>query len=95
MPNKDQPDLFQDNELDTTLDTSLIKPWYLSKRFMATAATIIQGMLLTFMGIDLSPEETAQITMLLLGAGTTISGGVALYGIITSKYKVQMRKPKQ
>lgn len=98
MPNQQSelPGLFDaESDISSNLDTILMKPWYLSKRVMATAATIIQGGLMTIFGIDLSPEETTQLTMVLLGMGTSASGVIAMYGIITSKYKVQIRKPKQ
>lgn len=68
------------------------KEWYKSRTIMAAIAVMIMGLLSIFK-IDLPPEYQGQITELLLGAGTVISGALTIWGRIRASQPIRPLVP--
>lgn len=75
--------------LDTDLTPHL---WYTSRRFWGMAATVIQGLVMTFFGLDLTAEELDQFTTAGLGIGTAFAGIIGLWGSIRARGPLVFRK---
>jgi hypothetical protein len=82
-------------KLSTDVDQITPKAWYLSKGAIAAVAAIIQGLLIAWAGVELSPEDMNVLINVLLGLGTSIAGIVALIGRVKAKQPLSLKKPKE